>query len=220
MSPTRIFATRTIITALAATMTFAIVGVAFVSEPTLVQAHPIYAEKEQINCVYCHNNPQVGGSRNYRGRFYRDNNNSFAGFDDEAEAKAADVDVAPEAAPKPKSWTPPGTTVPTAPTPAVSPLSAAPKPSRDGLKKAVDETAAALKKAPKDLEAKKAHAASLTALAHGLMGDTDIPPAKRYPDALILLRKAVVLDPTNKDASSAKKMIEDAYKSAGKPLPK
>ena len=210
MSRIRIFSTRAFVTAvtvLTTTVTFAIVGVAFVSKPTPVQAYPVYAEKEQVNCIYCHNNPQVGGPRNYRGRFYRDNHNSFAGFDDEAEAKASGVDVAPEATPRPKSWTPPGTTPPVPPTPVASPLPPAPKPSLDGLKKAVDETATALKKAPKDPEAKKAHAASLTVVAHVFMIDTDIPPAKRYMEALILLRKAVVLDPTNKDAAGTKKMI-------------
>jgi len=52
------------------------------------------------------------------------------------------------------------------------------------------------------------------------MSDTTIPPAKRYPEALKLLRQAVQLDPANKKAASDKKMIEDVYKQMGKPLPK
>jgi len=222
VSQFRFISTRIIVTALTASATAAVAGVAFVSRPTPVQAFPAYAQKEAVHCAYCHNNPQGGGARNYRGKFYKKNSNSFAGFDDEAEAKAAGVPVAPEADPKPKSWTAPAAApaAPTAPA-APAPAPAAPaKPSIDDLKKAVGETSAALKKAPKDPAAKKAHSASLTALAKGVMDNGDMPPAKRYPEALSLLRKAVALDPTNKEAASTKKMIEDVYKQMGKPLPK
>ena len=71
---------------------------------TAAVAKPPFAEKEGVSCKYCHTQPPM---RNYRGTFYHDNNFSFAGFDDAAEAKKAGVEVGPEAASKPKSWTAP-----------------------------------------------------------------------------------------------------------------
>jgi len=71
---------------------------------TAAVAKPPFAEKEGVSCKYCHSQPPM---RNYRGNFYHDNNLSFAGFDDAAEAKKAGVEVGPEASSKPKSWTAP-----------------------------------------------------------------------------------------------------------------
>ena len=71
---------------------------------TAAVAKPPFAEKEGLSCKYCHSQPPM---RNYRGNFYHDNNLSFAGFDDAAEAKKAGVEVGPEASSKPKSWTAP-----------------------------------------------------------------------------------------------------------------
>lgn len=71
---------------------------------TAAVAKPPFAEKEGVSCKYCHTQPP---QRNYRGNFYHDNNLSFAGFDDAAEAKKAGVEVGPEASSKPKSWTAP-----------------------------------------------------------------------------------------------------------------
>ena len=71
---------------------------------TAAVAKPPFAEKEGVSCKYCHTQAPM---RNYRGNFYHDNNLSFAGFDDAAEAKKAGVEVGPEASSKPKSWTAP-----------------------------------------------------------------------------------------------------------------
>lgn len=227
MSYSRFVSTRSVAAFLTATALASVVSVAFVGKPQPVQAFPAFKDKEGVSCGYCHTSAAGGGKRNYRGKFYKKNNLTFAGFDDAAEAKAAGEEIGLDADQKPKSLTPPaGATTPVeaAPveaTPAPVPTPApAPKPSVADLKKKAAVTAAALKKSPKSAAAKKAHSASLSAVAKAVMGDTTIPPAKRYPEALTLLRQAVTLDPTNKAAATDKKMIEDVYKQMGRPLPK
>lgn len=66
-----------------------------------------FAQAEGKSCAYCHVNPAGAGKRNYRGLFYKAHNNSFAGFDDAAEAKKAGVEIGPEPTPPPRSQTPP-----------------------------------------------------------------------------------------------------------------
>lgn len=93
-----------------------LLALAVVSSSKAVMAKPIFAENEGKPCKYCH----VPGTskRAYRGLFYKQNNFSFAGFDDAAEAKKAGVEIGPEPEPKPKSWTPPAApAVPVAPVP-------------------------------------------------------------------------------------------------------
>ena len=92
---------------------------------TAAVAKPPFAEKEGVSCKYCHSQPPM---RNYRGNFYHDNNLSFAGFDDAAEAKKAGVEVGPEASSKPKSWT-----APEAPAEPVKPAAPA-KPAKPAKK--------------------------------------------------------------------------------------
>ena len=41
----------------------------------------------------------------------------------------------------------------------------------------------------------------------------------KYPRALRLYREALTLDPNNKQAKANKKMIEDIYRSMGRPIP-
>lgn len=41
----------------------------------------------------------------------------------------------------------------------------------------------------------------------------------KYPRALRLYREALKLDPNNKEAKANKKMIEDIYRSMGRPIP-
>jgi hypothetical protein len=94
---------------------------------TAAVAKPPFAEKEGVSCKYCHSQPPM---RNYRGNFYHDNNLSFAGFDDAAEAKKAGVEVGPEASSKPKSWT-----APEAPAEPAKPTAPAkPAPAKPGKK--------------------------------------------------------------------------------------
>jgi hypothetical protein len=70
---------------------------------SLALAIPPFADKEEVGCKYCHSIPP---ELNYRGNFYRYYGFSFAGFDDNVEAKKARVPVGPDPSIKPKSWTP------------------------------------------------------------------------------------------------------------------
>ena len=97
--------------------------------PHAAHAHKAYADAEGLHCGYCHVNPAGKGPRNYRGAFYAKQMHSFAGFNDAAEAKAAGVEIGPEADSKPasllagKSVLPPPVPKPTPP-----PFPAEPKP--------------------------------------------------------------------------------------------
>ncbi len=71
--------------------------------PHAAHAHKKYAIAEGVSCAYCHVSAVGGGKRNYRGDFYQKQMHSFANFDDAAEAKAAGVEVGPEADKKPAS---------------------------------------------------------------------------------------------------------------------
>lgn len=44
-------------------------------------------------------------------------------------------------------------------------------------------------------------------------------PNEKYPRALRLYREALRLDPRNKEALTNKRMIEDIYRSMGRPIP-
>lgn len=218
------FDTRSAIAALTVTATVCIASVALVGKPEPVQAFPAFTDKEGVKCGYCHVKLEGGGKRNYRGRFYKKNALSFANFDDKAEATAAGEPIGAEADAKPKSLTVPATTAPAepvaTPAPAATPAPEAPVSPVVALRKKVATTQAALTKSPKSVPAKKAHSASLTALARGIMNDPAIPPAKKYPEALKLLRQAVKLDATNKNAAADIKRIESVYKQMGRPIPK
>ena len=218
------FNTRSAIAALTVTATVCIASVALVGKPEPVQAFPAFSEKEGVKCGYCHIKLTGGGKRNYRGKFYKTNSLSFANFDDKAEAAAAGEPVGPEADATPKSLTVPSapTATPEPPmgTPAPTPKPETPVSPIPALRKKVAATQAALTKSPKSVAAKKAHSASLTALARGIMKDPAMPPVKKYPEALKLVRQAVKLDPTNKNAAGDVKLIEGVYKKMGKPIPK
>jgi hypothetical protein len=182
------------------------------------QAFPPFAKKEEKKCAYCHTSP-AGGKRNYRGLFYKANMLTFANFDDAAEAKKAGVEIGAEPDPKPKSWTAPKT--------AEAPKAEAPKapeapqgPNMAELKKKADAAAMASKKAPKDAKLKMAHAQALAEYGEGMTRDSSVPPVKRYPEALKIVRAAKALDPKNVLALKTIKDIEDAYTSMGRPIPK
>jgi hypothetical protein len=198
---------------------------ASVAKPS--EAFPPFAKKEGKPCAYCHTSPS-GGKRNYRGLFYKANKLTFEGFDDAAEAKKAGVEVGPDPDPatKPTSWTAPkAAETSTAPekTPETVPAPEKPVMKKVTLaeakaKAATTEKAYNLNK--KDVAAKKNYAAALTEYGEVMMLDETIPPRTRYPEALKLYRKALVVDPTNTKAKENLKMIEDVYKKMGKEVPK
>lgn len=176
-------------------------------------AKPPFAMKEGVKCTYCHTMPP---QRNYRGAFYKANGLSFAGFDDAAEAKKAGVEIGPDADAKPTSWTPPKPAEEEKPAEAPKPKG----PSVADLSKKAKAAAAAYKKKPKSAPLKLAYADALAKLGHAQMLDTSVPPVKRYPTALRTLRQAVKLNPKHPAAKADVKVIEDAYKSMGRPIPK
>lgn len=202
----------------------ALMGLSLVPSPRNAEAFPPFTKKEGKPCGYCHVETKGGGARNYRGKFYDANNKTFAGFNDEAEAKKAGEQVGPFASPPPNSYTPPASapTTPPATTPTEAPTPSPAKPSGMGtsaLKAKVATTSAAYNRA-KTPANKKAYGAAVANLAHAMMLDQSVPPAKRYPQALKMVRQALAIDPTNKTAAADKKMIEGVYKQMGRPIPK
>ncbi len=69
----------------------AVLGAAFLSqgEKDKANAYPPYARKEGKACTYCH--LQQGGTRGFRGMYYKAHNLSFAEFDNDYEASLAGV---------------------------------------------------------------------------------------------------------------------------------
>lgn len=95
------------------------------------------------------------------------------------------------------------------------------KPSADlaSLKKTQGTAKAAFNKSPKDAKAKSAYIAATVKLGTATMNSEDLPPREKYRGALALYREALKLDPKNNEALANKKLIEDIYKSMGRPIP-
>ncbi len=74
-------------------------------------------------------------------------------------------------------------------------------------------------KSPKDAGAKKAYIASALKLANDTMVSPPLAPRVKYPKAIRLYREVLKVDPKNKEALKNKKLIEDIYKSMGRPVP-
>lgn len=77
-----------------------------------------------------------------------------------------------------------------------------------------------LAKKPKDAAVKKHAGAATAAYGTAVMMTQTMPPKQKYSGALHLYREALTYDPKNKEALDNKKMIEDIYKSMGRPIPK
>ena len=84
---------------------------------------------------------------------------------------------------------------------------------------AITDLDAAFKKNPKSAELKKALAGAYLAQGNSLMNNAQMPPFRKYPGALKSFRKTVEYDPTNTEAKTNIKTIEDIYKSMGRPVP-
>lgn len=197
------------------------------------QAFPAFTPKEGKPCGYCHVNIKGAGPRNYRGVFYKEHDLTFAKFDDAAEAKKAGVEVGFDPDPKtpPKSWTAPDKAAepenpaedpkPEGPvTEPDTPKTATPTMTVAQAKANLKSAEAQYKKTPKNVAKKNVYAEALAQLGRSTMLDQGIPPAKRYPEALTLYRRALALNPKNKIALADKKQIEDVYKQMGRPVPK
>ncbi len=89
--------------------------------------------------------------------------------------------------------------------------------------KKFDEAIALLEPAHK---AKPSDAAVKSTLVEALMGSADgymyneqLPPFRKYPNALRLYRRVVEIDKSNQKAKDNVAMIEQIYKSMGRPVP-
>jgi tetratricopeptide (TPR) repeat protein len=78
---------------------------------------------------------------------------------------------------------------------------------------------AAYKNNPGSLEYKEALAGAYFAQGQSTMNDTQLPPKRKYPAALTSFRKVLELDPQHAGAKSNIEMIEDIYRSMGRPIP-
>jgi tetratricopeptide (TPR) repeat protein len=97
---------------------------------------------------------------------------------------------------------------------------AAKKKIADGkYEEAIADLDAAYKKNPKSAALKTALAGAYTAQGNALMNDAKLPPMRKYPASLRSFRKAVEIDPTQTEAKTNIKTIEDIYKSMGRPVP-
>lgn len=86
--------------------------------------------------------------------------------------------------------------------------------------KAYKSAKAAFAKKPKDAAVKKKYVAATVKFGTATMLADSLPPRQKYSGALRLYREALQYDPKNKEALDNKKMIEDIYKSMGRPIPK
>ena len=121
----------------------------------------------------------------------------------------------------------PGSTMPdTAPAADVTPASAQGGKSGKGGPAVVehgDKELTALEgklaKKPKDAKLKSEVAAANYRVGHKMMLDPALGPRVKYRGALKLFARALELDPNHGQAAKEKKMIEDIYRSMGRPVP-
>lgn len=66
----------------------------------------------------------------------------------------------------------------------------------------------------------KAYVEATVAYGNLVMTSPVLTPKEKYPKALALFREALKVDPKNKVALENKNMIEQIYKSMGRPVPK
>jgi hypothetical protein len=77
----------------------------------------------------------------------------------------------------------------------------------------------AYQKAPGDAGTKAKLIAAKTEYAVTLMEDANVPPMMKYRPALKAFNEVLALDPGNKEAAARKAVIEDIYRSMGRPIP-
>ena len=84
---------------------------------------------------------------------------------------------------------------------------------------AVQTLEAELKKSPKSGPLKAALADAHYAYGESLMLNKELPPFRKYPEALRQFRKVREYDPKNEKAKEHIETIEGIYKSMGRPVP-
>lgn len=73
--------------------------------------------------------------------------------------------------------------------------------------------------APEGSADKQMQAQNLAEKAEKIMLDPALPPREKYPQALVMFRDALQIDPNNTLAKDSIKIIEDIYKGMGRPVP-
>ena len=68
-------------------------------------------------------------------------------------------------------------------------------------------------------EGKQQQAQKLAEDAQKVMLDPALPPREKYPKALEMFRNALKIDPDNALAKDGVNLIEDVYRSMGRPVP-
>jgi outer membrane murein-binding lipoprotein Lpp len=68
-------------------------------------------------------------------------------------------------------------------------------------------------------EGKQQQAQQLAEDAQKVMLDPALPPTEKYPKALEMFRNALKIDPDNALAKDGVNLIEDVYRSMGRPVP-
>lgn len=82
-----------------------------------------------------------------------------------------------------------------------------------------DEKKAEEPAAPAVSKEKQDEAQKLALEAEKVMLDPDLGPKEKYPKSLGMFRDAIKIDPNNALAKESIKLIEDIYKSMGRPVP-
>jgi len=72
---------------------------------------------------------------------------------------------------------------------------------------------------PKHAEVSKALVNAHLKYGDSFMYNESLPPRQKYAPALRQYRAVIAVDPSNKDAQTKIKLIEDIYKQMGRPVP-
>jgi tetratricopeptide (TPR) repeat protein len=78
---------------------------------------------------------------------------------------------------------------------------------------------AAFVKNPNDRTVRRRYVEATVAYGNAVMLSPNLLPREKYPRALRLFREALKHDPEHRQAKAHKAMIEDIYKSMGRPVP-
>lgn len=88
------------------------------------------------------------------------------------------------------------------------------------LKAEYSSSKAAYAKKSKNATVKKKYVDATVTYATAVMNSPSMAPKDKYTSSLRLYREALKTDPNNKVAKTNSKMIEDIYRSMGRPIPK
>jgi tetratricopeptide (TPR) repeat protein len=88
------------------------------------------------------------------------------------------------------------------------------------LQKTFEAAAKALSNHPKDPKAKDAYVVAGVRYGHESMVSPLLGPKVKYPQALRIYRKVLIVDPKNPIAKPESDMIISIYKQMGRPIPK